>query len=519
MELSHLRWILEVAFVAAAGVVLFWMWRRKCHTEVEYNSLRQAFEQLPANVVLADADMLVASANADSRDTLRKLDGAAKRLEGRTLESLLGSSDAIERILAAPGISAHRETLRLGQETFDFRASVLRHSDGSARGLVGVWREPEGRSQRWAELLQVVDELPLNVMLASRTGKVTYVNPHAKTTLGRLEHLKSSEPGEFVGRSVEDLLGRSLALRGEGQAETLQLGGDEIEVHAVPLPDSKGRWAGSLVSWALVPRKRRAHVAALHMLEELDSATGHLTSCAVDLIANAEQTAAKASEMLERTREVTDSTNSVANATEEMSGTINELSRNTRELADGVDKAVAAVDRSRDIVQGLRDAGREISRVSETITDIADQTNLLALNATIEAAGAGDAGRGFAVVATEVKELARETMQATDSIDRQVQSIISRSEDVALAVTEIADVIGGVNSLATTLASAVEEQSRTTSEIAVAVTLAAETATAIGAEMIGLTEAADSATSTARSIQTSSEELNTLSLALDKTQA
>ncbi|MCH6551145.1 MAG: hypothetical protein IH804_03915, partial [Planctomycetes bacterium] len=76
-----------------------------------------------------------------------------------------------------------------------------------------------------------------------------------------------------------------------------------------------------------------------------------------------------------------------------------------------------------------RDAGREISRVSETISSIADQTNLLALNATIEAAGAGEAGRGFAVVANEVKELARETMNATGAIDSQVRSMIKHSEE------------------------------------------------------------------------------------------
>jgi methyl-accepting chemotaxis protein len=65
----------------------------------------------------------------------------------------------------------------------------------------------------------------------------------------------------------------------------------------------------------------------------------------------------------------------------------------------------------------------EISKVTETITEISEQTNLLALNATIEAARAGEAGKGFAVVANEIKELAKQTSDATQEIKRKIESV------------------------------------------------------------------------------------------------
>jgi methyl-accepting chemotaxis protein len=193
-----------------------------------------------------------------------------------------------------------------------------------------------------------------------------------------------------------------------------------------------------------------------------------------------------------------------------MSGTIDDLSKSTRQLAEGADGAVAAVQRSREIAETLREAAREISRVSETISKIADQTNLLALNARIEAASAGDAGRGFAVVANEVKELARETVQATGTIDGQVRTMIARSDEVALAVGEIAEVIEGVNSLASTLATALEEQNATTNDIAAATAQVAQGTTSISDGMASVAQTSQGATETARGIHEAAEQLTTL---------
>ena len=68
----------------------------------------------------------------------------------------------------------------------------------------------------------------------------------------------------------------------------------------------------------------------------------------------------------------------------------------------------------------LKSSFKDISNLSESISEIANETNLLALNAAIEAARAGEAGRGFSVVAEEIRKLAE---QSKDTVTK-IQNII-----------------------------------------------------------------------------------------------
>jgi methyl-accepting chemotaxis protein len=391
---------------------------------------------------------------------------------------------------------------------------VLRDAESKPCGAAATWTTlAETQDQQRSSLRSTLDRIPLNALLADREARVAHVNGPGIQSLRALYPARSTE---WTGRPLSDVFGSHPRLSAEDESLTCSVGEETVEVSALPLTGSHVVTSGWLVVWRVSTAEGARGEALDRTAQELSSATEQLTVAAVELISNADDASDRANRMLDRTREVTDNTHSVANATEQMSGTINEISLNTRELAEGIVRAVSAVGQSREIAEGLRDAGREISRVSETISSIADQTNLLALNATIEAAGAGEAGRGFAVVANEVKELARETMSATGAIDSQVQSMIKRSEQVAQAVGEVAEIVQGVNDLATTLATAIEEQSATTNEIASSVSYAAASATQIGREMETLFEAARSSTQTAEGIRSAAEQLNEMAQLLDE---
>ncbi len=214
-------------------------------------------------------------------------------------------------------------------------------------------------------------------------------------------------------------------------------------------------------------------------VDTLKSSAGDMTSISTRMSDGAEKTSRSTSSVSVAAEEMSSAMNNVAAATEqtttniqmivaaaeEMSSSINEVAQNT---ARGNETTALAVENAELVsgkVEELSRAASEISKVTDTISDISEQTNLLALNATIEAARAGDAGKGFAVVAGEIKALSRQTADATREISNKISDVQSTTEESVAAIRTIVGIINDINEIVTSVATAIEEQSATTLEI------------------------------------------------------
>ena len=214
--------------------------------------------------------------------------------------------------------------------------------------------------------------------------------------------------------------------------------------------------------------------------ETLSASSARLSAIARTMASGAEQTSDKANLVASASEEMNANMATVASAgeqasanvtmvatsAEEMSVTINEIAQKAEKARSITREAVSTTEGVSDRMGGLGQAAQEISKVTETITEISEQTNLLALNATIEAARAGEAGKGFAVVANEIKELARQTAQATGEIKNRIQRIQDSTKAAIGDIGKIPRVINEVNEIVAIIATAVEEQSATTKQIA-----------------------------------------------------
>ncbi len=252
--------------------------------------------------------------------------------------------------------------------------------------------------------------------------------------------------------------------------------------------------------------KRNDEIGALadalnHMSQDLGTMVSDIVTGTRTLTESSSQLSGVSDQISENTREAADRSTSVSSAAEEMSSSMNTVAAATEEATASIQMIVAAaeemtatiqeiaantakgsqttfiaVEKAQDVSRKVDDLGRaaqEISKVTDTISDISAQTNLLALNATIEAARAGEAGKGFAVVAGEIKELANQTAQATEEISSQVSGIQATTQDSVEAIASILEVINEINTVVTSVAAAIEEQSATTQEISSNVSQAA----------------------------------------------
>jgi len=133
---------------------------------------------------------------------------------------------------------------------------------------------------------------------------------------------------------------------------------------------------------------------------------------------------------------------------------------------------------SSQIIGELNDYSKQISQITDTITNLAKQTNLLALNAAIEAARAGEHGRGFAVVAEEVRKLAEQSDQGAQEITSLVQMITEKTNVAVSAmahnVSEVEDGVVSVNEAGLALDRILQAVQQTTVEIKSIGTLTSE---------------------------------------------
>jgi len=239
---------------------------------------------------------------------------------------------------------------------------------------------------------------------------------------------------------------------------------------------------GELAKWfnAFIARLNTIIVDIGSNSETVTASSGELLSVSEQMVSDAEDLSGRSNSVATAAEEMSSSMNSVAAASEQastnlgavsnaagqMKSTIGEVASNCEKARGVTENAVDKVKKASQRVELLGASARDISKVTEAITDIAGQTNLLALNATIEAARAGEAGKGFAVVASEIKSLASQTAEATLEIKGEINSIQNSTEDTVKDVEQITHVISEVTQIVAAIAAAIEEQSISAAEVA-----------------------------------------------------
>ncbi|MBL8209829.1 MAG: hypothetical protein JNK87_03925 [Bryobacterales bacterium] len=166
------------------------------------------------------------------------------------------------------------------------------------------------------------------------------------------------------------------------------------------------------------------------------SAVGDATGRLTELSLRLKQSVARQHEAMARTAEAVDQIGAAAHrnrqAASSSAAIVDELLGRRMEEARRCARAMS--ERS----AAIRDSGKRVQAILNTIDTIAFQTNVLALNAAIEAARAGEAGAGFGVVAEEVRNLAQRSGTAARETRELIDASVADSLDNAARIGVLA---------------------------------------------------------------------------------
>lgn len=502
--------------------------------EADAARMQSMVDQMPTNVILANRDLEIVYLNPASRRSLESLQQflpiPVSQMTGHTIDIFHKRPERQRDILKDPANLPHQAKIQVGPETLDLLVSAVRDAGGRYIGPMVTWEVITEKLRAEAEMVRVqnmMDNIPINVLMANRDFELVYMNPASQQALRSLQHLLPSPVDQLVGQKIDifhkhpEMQRRLLSNPANlPHRAKISLGDETLDLLVSPIRDREGEFLGPMVTWTIITSQVRM---ADNFERDVKGVVDIVTSLATEMqsgskqmAGNSEETARQAQVVAGASNKATQNVETVASAAEQLSASIGEISRHVQSASIMTQQAVQQAEQTNETICDLGHSSDEIGKVIKVITSIAQQTNLLALNATIEAARAGEAGKGFAVVANEVKELARQTARATEEISQKIGAIQSATSGAARAIGSIGSSISRINEIATTIASAVEEQTAATSEISRNVAEAARGTGEVTANIAGVSQAADEAGRSAGDILAAANGLAQESLNLDR---
>ena len=240
-------------------------------TSTELTLSKSMSENSPINILVANLDLEITYANPSSVSTLKTLEHLlpvkANDLLGQNIDIFHKDPSYQRRILGNDRNLPHNAVIEVGDEKLDLLVSASYDDNGTYLGPMVTWSvvtEKLKTETSAAQMTALVENAPINIILANTDLEIVYANPASVTQLKALEQHLPCRVDEIVGQHV-DIFHKNPAYQRGILADyksfprqaIIDFAGEKLDLLVSATYDAAGNYSGPMVTWSVVTEKLR----------------------------------------------------------------------------------------------------------------------------------------------------------------------------------------------------------------------------------------------------------------------
>lgn len=242
---------------------------QKDESNISDQQFRTFSDKSPSNIMYCDLNFKIKYLNESSHNTLKKLE----KVLPIPVESIIGSSIDVfhknpsyqRNMLKDPRNLPHRAKIQLGDETLDLLISAIYDNDGEYTGPMLTWdliTEKEKTDNQAARYNSMLENAPINIMLADTDFTLVYMNPASRNTLKTLERYLPKPVDQLIGEKIDIFHKNPEVQRNMVKDDKnlphrteIDVGPEKLDLLVSPVYDKDNNYIGPMVTWEVITEK------------------------------------------------------------------------------------------------------------------------------------------------------------------------------------------------------------------------------------------------------------------------
>ena len=242
---------------------------KKQEVAIPFKSMDEIFALLdnaPTNIMYCDRSFIIRYININSLNTLKTIEHIlpvkADAVCGQSIDVFHKNPAHQQRLMSDDANLPFRATVTIGNEKLDLLATAIYDADKQYIGVMVTWDVITKKLEldtKLARIQSMMENVPINLMLADLDLRLIYMNPRSRDTLMSIEHLLPMKVDHMIGQIIDVFHknpenARRVALDPSKLPYTtkINLAGQVLQLVVSPIFDDARKFLGPMVTWEVI---------------------------------------------------------------------------------------------------------------------------------------------------------------------------------------------------------------------------------------------------------------------------